>query len=390
MSARGYVECLSGTWWLRRKVQFVDPTTGEVRLVSRRTRIGSTSEFRSRITARAAADEWLARLNPDELAPGPELLAVEYFEDFIRTRLPLMRKSSQRRYRWIIRTRLTPEFRGKRLHEINAAAIRGMIARLAPQLARATIASVRATLLQILRAAIGDGYGACRISPRDVPLPRTSSAERSIRSIGDAELERILEASAWPWRALWAVMGFAGLRVGEALGLEWQHVDLERRVLKLRQNAVGGELLALKTKTSRADLSLFDRLVEILTEYRQHWQPNGAGLLFATAKGTPLASDDVRRRHLHPLLRHLGLPAAGCHGFRHGFPARLDALGLSPASIQKLMRHTALAMTDRYLHKGSDEFHAAIAQANARLSNKTPQAASSRVISDHEPAGNQP
>lgn len=390
MTGRGHIELVGPTWWLRVRERVVDPATGEIRQVSRRTRIGSKFEYRSRVTARAAADEWLARLNPDVLAAGPELLAVAYFEEFIRTRLPLMRTSSQRRYRYIIRRRLTPEFRGKRLHEINGAAIRTMIARLAPELSRATVGSIRAVLLQILRQAIGDGYGACRINSRDVPLPKVSSAERLLRAIADPELERILVACDWPWKALWAVMGFAGLRVGEALGLTWEHVDLERRVLRIRQNCVAGQLLALKTRSSRADLPMLERLVAILTEYANHWRPNTAGLLFATAKGTPLASDDVRRRQLHPLLRRLSLPAAGCHAFRHGLPQRLDAIGMSPAAIQRLLRHQSLAMTEKYLHLGTDEFAAAIAEANARLSNKTMQAASSRVNSITDTAGIQP
>lgn len=52
------------------------------------------------------------------------------------------------------------------------------------------------------------------------------------------------------------------------------------------------------------------QLVEHLREYVRAWRPNRLGLLFATANGTPLDTDLVRKRKLYPLLEIWALSAA--------------------------------------------------------------------------------
>lgn len=367
MKPRGHIELASGTWWLRLVAQVADPETGEISRRRRRVCIGPSAELRSRVAARTAADEWLARVALDVLVPGPQVQAVAYLEHFLKTHAALYRETSRRKYAGIVRHYLIPAFGRLRLDQVDVPAIQKLIADLAPRLARATVASIRGVALQILRQAIRDGYGARRIDSRDLKLPKGSAAEREQRAIGDDELVRILDASTWPWRALWAVMGLGGLRISEALGLSWAHVDLERRVLRIRQSAVDGQLQPPKTRTSRADVPIIAPLYEILTEYRKAWRPNDACLLFTTRRGTPYRADDVRRRVLRPLLARMGLRPAGCHALRHGLPARLSAAGMSPDAVQRFMRHSNLAMTQRYLHLGQAEFRAAIADAEQRI-----------------------
>ncbi len=367
MRAKGSLELRGPTWWLTLQDHQADPDTGEIRRRRRRMRIGPKSELRSRVAARAAADAYFALLRPEELAPGPQLKATAYFEHFLATHVPLYRASSRRKYRNVIRRHLVPAFARRRLDQIDVAAIQALIAELAPRLARWTVKSVRGILLQILRQAIRDGYGACKIDSKDVRLPKAATVKPEPRAIGDDELAQILEASTWPYRALWAVMGLAGLRIGEALGLTWQDVYLERQALRIRQNCVAGMLQAPKTARSQTDVPIIRPLHAILVAYREAWRPNDAGLLFAGRRGAPLASDYVRRCQLAPLLARLGLRPAGCHAFRHGLPARLSAAGLSPDAIQRLMRHATLAMTEHYLHLSAAEFAAAIAKANEQL-----------------------
>ncbi len=347
--ARGTIQLRGPTWWLQRHVVSVDPATGELMRRRVRERLGPKTELRTMRAARTAADEYLALLEPELISPGRTMLAVRYFEEFLRLHVALMRPTSQLKYRTVIRQYLIPECQHLRLIDIDTAAMRAMIAKLSQRLARATVASVRGILLQVLRQAKRDGFAARIIDPRDVRLP-AHAIEHDRRNIRPDELDRIIEASEYPWKALWAVMGYAGLRVGEALGLTWSQVKREERLLVIRQAAVRGELAPLKTRTSRADVPLLPALDEILAEYRSCWIPNDAGLLFATRKGTPYSSDDVRRRQLQPLLNALCLPKAGCHAFRHGLPGRLAAAGVSPDVIRQIMRHGTLAMTEAYLH----------------------------------------
>ena len=371
-NARGSLELRGPTWWLRRTVLVTDPETGQVHPRRLCGRLGPRTELRTRAAARAAADEYLALLEPEQVSPGRVLLAVQYLEQFLAVHVPLMRPTSQKKYRSVIRTCLEPACGGLRLLDLDTAFLRQLIAVHSAKRARMTVASIRGILLQVLRQARRDGFAARIIDPRDVRLPKTA-AERERRNIRPDELDRILAAAAFPWRALWAVMGYGGLRIGEALGLPWRHVDFERRILTIRQAAVAGTIAPLKTRTSRADVPILPPLESVLREYQEVWQPNAAGLLFATRRGKPYASDDVRRRQLQPLLRSLGLPRAGCHAFRHGLPGRLAAAGVSPNVIRQVMRHANLAMTEAYLHTTAVDVLRSLDAANLRAQVPPPQ-----------------
>jgi len=75
-----------------------------------------------------------------------------------------------------------------------------------------------------------------------VSLPRLTS-ER-LNPPTPEQVARILDATPEPYKTPLAHAAFGGLRRGEALGLRWSDVDLDRRVLFVRQAAtfVGREI----------------------------------------------------------------------------------------------------------------------------------------------------
>ncbi|MCP5359901.1 MAG: site-specific integrase [Steroidobacteraceae bacterium] len=363
----GMVELLGPTWWNRYREEVFDPETGEVRILHARMRLGSRTELRSRRAAEERLQEYLALLSPATLQPGADVLFVDYAARYLAVHVVLFRPTSRRKYRGVIHGQLIPAFAGKRLDQVDAAALQQLVAALAQKdRARATIKLTRDIALQLLRRASADGFAVHAIPTRHVKVPRTQHAERERRYIGTAELGDIVLGSPWPERALWACLGYAALRIGEGLGLCWDHVDFEGKFIRVRQACVNGQLAPLKTASSRGDVPMLDELGHILRAYREVWMPNPQGLLFATMRGTPLQADFVRRAWLKPRLQHLGLAPAGTHAFRHGAPSRLVELGLSPATVQKFMRHTSLAMTERYLHHSVMDAWNAIRAAEQR------------------------
>lgn len=354
--ARGSVELRGDHWFLRIRA------TGNGATSRRRIPLGHATEIRSEVAARRVADAWLARRHPEQLSTGDQVLAGDYFERFLRLHVALLRKSSQKHHRAVIREHLMPRWASTPLHAIGTAELQALIADLTAQgLARATILAVRTKILHILSHARLNGFDAQVIAAKLVRVPKQDVAERERRNISPDELERILTASEHPWRALWAVMGYLGLRVSEALALTWRHLDIEsvEPLASIRQSTSDGEIFPLKTKTSRADLPIPDELVAILADYKAVWQPNAAGLLFATRSGAPQRAEDVRREQLLPLLKRLQLPHAGFHAFRHGLPRRLFEAGNSASVVQQLMRHGSLQMTERYTHTKASDLRAA-------------------------------
>jgi integrase len=101
--------------------------------------------------------------------------------------------------------------------------------------------------------------------------------------------------------ALYVTMLVLGLRRGEAVGLRWEDVDLERRVLVVRRalEREDGELVAgeVKTAKSRRSLNLPEQLVELLRAHRVKQASErlklapawvDSGHVFTTQLGTPI------------------------------------------------------------------------------------------------------
>jgi integrase len=362
----GHIELIGPTWFLRIRVRKVDLETGEIITKPQRISLGSKSEIRSEASARKVADRWLAAQNPESLESGVRVTCVEYFEHFIAVHVALMRKSSRRRYRSTIRHHLVPEFADELLDAVDVARVQRYVSAIAHKHARSTIKTIVATLLQILVQARREKFSVHRFERNGIKIPRESEA-REQRHISNDELEQLIASGPLKWRALWAVMGYAGLRCSEALGLTWQNIDLDAGVIHVRQGAVLGELQLPKTRTSRADVPILPELDAVLRAYRAV-VGTPQGLLFANRKGGPLRADNVRLRKLRPMLKSLGLKHAGMHAFRHGLPGRLNGFGVSPGVVQKVMRHASLAQTETYLHVATDDVHAAIDAARGRQS----------------------
>jgi integrase len=76
-----------------------------------------------------------------------------------------------------------------------------------------------------------------------------------------------------------------------------------------------------------------------------------SGLVFATAKGTPLDAQNIVNRYFKPLLRQAGLPDIRWHDLRHTYATLLLSRGTHPTYVQKSLGHASVQLTlDRYSH----------------------------------------
>lgn len=125
-----------------------------------------------------------------------------------------------------------------------------------------------------------------------------------------------------PWlRPLLATMALAGLRIGEARGLDWKRVrpeDLQVREAVDRYNVRD----AVKTVAALRSVPVGPQLATILA----NWKARGgraSGLVYPSEKGTPLGYPNIVNRQIAPLQIALGIVGADgsprwtAHSFRH-------------------------------------------------------------------------
>jgi site-specific recombinase XerD len=177
--------------------------------------------------------------------------------------------------------------------------------------------------------------------------------ERLLAATGRAELwERHFRAKPERDRLLLALMAYGGLRRSELLGLDWDDVDLSRRLLKVRK-AKGGR---------QRTIPIHPALAPLIVDYYAVRAPLVERALFVGVQGKRL-----KDTQLDQLFRHY-VAASGVgerkrvtpHTLRHVFASELLRAGANLRQIQELLGHKHLDSTQRYTRVNAHELRGAI------------------------------
>lgn len=119
-------------------------------------------------------------------------------------------------------------------------------------------------------------------------------------------------------RMVFILCGAAGLRIGEALGIEIEkHIAPDFLTISIEQKARHCKIeKRLKTASASRQVDLHPAIASILMKFAGERK---TGVLFCTRNGKPLGSSCILRRHLHPALKQLGFinPLTGTHKAGH-------------------------------------------------------------------------
>jgi len=197
-------------------------------------------------------------------------------------------------------------------------------------------------------------------------MKRPRGEAKEMRPLTPDEAVQFLEASVFDrLHVLFALLIETGLRPGEALGLCWQDIDFEHRLIFVRHSLerlrIGWRLKEPKTKRSRRQIPLTTTTIELLRDHRQNQLQTRIGskaeyvdhgFVFATNSGEPLRKNNVLRRHFKPILQAAGLPSGiRLYDLRHTCATLLLLAGENPKVVAERLGHASVTMTlDRYSH----------------------------------------
>lgn len=212
---------------------------------------------------------------------------------------------------------------------ITRAKVNELVDTRATQVKAGTVAKELFTLSKILRLAVDEWELLNRNAAHGVKAPK--QPEGRTKYLTPGELKAALESAPEWMRAPMAFAACTGCRRGELLGLKWMDVDLERRLLYLRET---------KNGTTRI-LRLGDAAVQVLASLPQ----GGAGQrVFDGVDGQKLSV--YCRRVFH----RLGIPDASFHTLRHTAASWRVQQGEDLYTVSKILGHKTLRMTQRYAH----------------------------------------
>lgn len=172
-------------------------------------------------------------------------------------------------------------------------------------------------------------------------IPRMRSPFTLASVMNESELHAFFDAlDDLRQRAIFLTIFCAGLRLGEACRLEVSDVDPERRQIKIRSS---------KGKKDRYTI-LFRENLEVLELYMSHYRPEKF-LFFPLARpGQRMNARRVQEMFSRAKQRAGITKRATVHTLRHTFATRMLGNGVNLLVIQRLLGHSSIMSTMRYLH----------------------------------------
>jgi integrase len=361
-----------GNLWLLRYYDSEFSANGTIRRVQKTKKLANIGpQCPNKSAARDLAREFLESINLARNVPEAAMTLLRFVDDRY---LPFVeahkRISTFRGYRNMWRRYLKPrgditlrEFRtidGERMLESIVKEHR---------LTSTTLAHIKAFLSGIFRYAKRQGVINSENPMRDVVLPKGRSAGET-HAYSLEEVTGILNAVPETATTIVAVAAFTGVRKGELRGLLWENYDGEQVLIS--QSFWRGHVLEPKTRQSKAPVPVIAQLARQLDLHR-HLSGNPAnGLMFPSPAGKPINLDALAADVIVPALTQAGMQWHGWHAFRRGLPDQLHRLGVRDKIIQRILRHSNVAVTQSCYIKTADADASAAMQQLERFLDYAP------------------
>lgn len=171
---------------------------------------------------------------------------------------------------------------------------------------------------------------------------------------------------------LLVLLDFAtGLRQGELLALDWKNIDLQNKTIKVTQTVkevyiytdnenkhIETIFQSPKTANSIREIPIPDNIVNMLASIKHK-----EGLLFYDNLNNPLKAKRIFD-FWKKLLSNCDIPYKKFHSIRHTYASMLLKNGVDIETVAELMGHTAISITQIYLHSSNNQKQNAVNKLN--------------------------
>lgn len=343
-------EISPGVWRARTLYRFSDGTRRQVE----RVRPGRSSAKAATALLEALVD--IATPADGDLTASTSIAVAA--EQFLGSKRDgVLSPSSLAEYERVVRRIIVPRIGDLRLAEATPGRVQAFFTAVTKANGRGTAKTTRSVLSGILGMAVR--VDALRTNPvSQVAAIRrgTSRASHALQLesvpafiatvLNDGEMQR------WDVGEVLAFMVMSGCRIGEALGLSWEHVDLDGAKVTFDATVVrvpGQGLLHQqhgKTSASTRTISIPARAVTLLARRRRT-----ATVVFPSLAGIlrdPVEVEAVWRRNRD----RLGYAGTTTHSLRKTTATALDVAGMSARAIAEYLGHSKPSLTqDVYMSR---------------------------------------
>jgi integrase len=343
-----------GSLWLLRYYDSEFASDGSVRRVQKTKKLATTGpECPNKTAARDLAREFLESINLARNAPESAMTVIRFTEDRY---LPFVeehkRISTFHGYRNMWRRYLKPrcDIMLREFRTVDGERILESIAK-DHKLTSTTLAHIKAFLSGAFRYAKRQGVTDSENPMRDVVLPKGKVAGET-HAYSLEEITQMLQVLPESASTIVAVAAFTGIRKGELRGLLWENYDGQQVLIS--QSFWRGHALEPKTRQSKAPVPVIAQLAQRLDLQRSLSGNPANGLMFPSPAGKPINLDALAADTIVPLVTKAGVRWQGWHAFRRGLATNLHRLGISDKTIQRILRHANVSVTQSCYIKTAD------------------------------------
>ena len=292
-------------------------------------------------------------------------------------------------YQYMYNTFVRPEFGKKRISTLKKTDVKRFYNYLADErgLQASTIDSIHTVLHQVLDMAVDDSY--IRSNPSNNVLKelkqshvfKTEKRKALTRPQQDLLLDFLQRNHTYNhWYPIFAVMLGTGLRVGEATGLRWCDIDLEKGMVdvnhtlvyychrhEVEKNGCYFNVNTPKTETSTRQVPMMDFVKEAFLKEKEYQEELGVeckatvdgytDFIFVNRFGN-VQHQGTLNKAIRRIIRDCNdevllkgednpvlLPHFSCHTLRHTFTTRMCEAGVNIKVIQDTLGHADIATT---------------------------------------------
>ena len=185
-----------------------------------------------------------------------------------------------------------------------------------------------------------------------LPIEAVKIPQKERSYLSEFEVEQLIGQIETPLvQGICRTLYGTGLRISECLNLNVEDVDLDGKVIHVR-NGKGAK---------DRNVPLGDKLTRLLGQYVNRQKiPIKSSFFFVTLRGKRVRAQTVNAE-LQVAVRRLGWDRlVTAHILRHSYASRLLKTGANLVQVQRLLGHSSLAVTGIYMHVDQGELAEAV------------------------------
>ncbi len=261
-------------------------------------------------------------------------------------------------YKAILKNHVLPTLGNRPVDKITPQTVKDLLlSKLNDGYATSTVTHIKNVISNILNDAVNDETILTNPVYSLKRILKQQASTKTINPLTSKELTSLLQTvqEHYPEHfTFFLLLARTGMRIGEAIALDWRDIDFKQRFIKVQRSMVRGKVSTPKNgKTRKVDVS--NQLADALRIHMRGFAIDAAGdgpqYVFTNKSGNPLDKDNWRRRVFDKAIKKAEVKRITPHQLRHSYATLRIAKGDNISDVSHQLGHHSVKLTlDVYNH----------------------------------------